>query len=257
MGGLRIVTPRIAYGDHLEPFIATFCEQHPQVVLDITINDAIVDIVAERYDLGIRLGEFLEEGVVAFPTGGPIRQLAAASPGYLARHGTPRHPKDLHQHRCINWRQPGSTTAYRWEFAKGKKQLAVAVNGPLILNDRAAAAAAAVQGIGIAFWAEHRLRTWFASGQLVPLLQDWSPSFPGFFGYYRKGRQPNPVLKAFVDSLKKKTATESDRSMKLLARKPVKRKSGEPQGIVKPQVRAEHLRRRRVAPWEASRTPFG
>ena len=117
-GTLRIVTPRIAYVDHMQPILADFQQAYPEVVLDITISDSITDIVAHGYDLGIRLGELLEDEVVAVRLGGQLRQIAVASPEYLARHGVPTQPEDLHRHICINWRQDGSLTLYRWEFEK-------------------------------------------------------------------------------------------------------------------------------------------
>ena len=187
-GTLRIVIPRIAFVDHLQPVLAGFHSAYPDVTLDITISDSLTDIVAHGYDLGIRLGELLEEEVAAVRLGGPLRQLAVASPAYLAAHGFPTRPEQLHRHVCINWRQDGSPTPYQWEFEKDGQQLTVSVKGALILNDRQLAVEAAVQGLGIAFWAEHRVRPFLASGELIALLEDWSPTFPGFFAYYRKQR---------------------------------------------------------------------
>lgn len=201
-GTLRIVTPRIAYVDHLEPILADFHSAYPEIVLDISISDSVTDIVAHGFDLGIRLGELLEEEVVAVRLGGTIRQLAVASPGYLAKHGTPTRPEELQRHTCINWRQDGSPTLYRWEFEKDGQELSVAVRGILTLNNRELAVAAAVQGLGIAFWAEHRVRPFVASGKLVALLEDWSPNFPGFFAYYRKQRFLPPSLKVLLDTLR-------------------------------------------------------
>ncbi len=202
-GTLRVVTPRIAYVDHLAPVLPRFHKAYPAVELDIKVNDSITDIVAQGYDLGIRLGEFLEEEVVAVRLGRPLRQLAVASPAYLAAHGIPTRPEELHAHTCINWRQDGSLALYQWEFEKDGHQVSVAVKGALTLNDRELAVAAAVQGVGVAFWAEHRLRPFLDSGKLVAFLQDWSPSFPGFFAYYRKQRFLPLSLKALIDLLKK------------------------------------------------------
>ena len=201
-GTLRIVTPRIAYVDHLQPILAGFHRTYPEIVLDITISDSITNIVAHGYDLGIRLGELLEEEVVAVRLGGQLRQLAVASPDYLARHGVPLRPEDLHRHTCINWRQDGSPALYRWEFEKDGQELSVAVKGALILNDRELAVTAALQGLGIAFWAEHRLRPLVASGKLVALLENWCEHFPGFFAYVRKQRFMPPSLKVLLDTLR-------------------------------------------------------
>ena len=203
-GTLRIVTPRIAYVDHVQPVLAAFHEICSQVTLDITISDSITDIVALGYDLGIRLGELLEQEVVALRLGDPIRQLAVASPTYLAKCGIPTRPEDLHHHNCINWRQDGSPLFYHWEFEKDGQHLAIAVKGTLTLNDRELAVAAAAQGLGIAFWAEHRLKLFLSTGKLVPMLEDWSPTFPGFFAYYRKQRFMPRSLKLLLDTLKGK-----------------------------------------------------
>ncbi len=201
-GTIRIVTPRIAYVDHLQPILADFHETCPEVTLDITVSDSITDIVALGYDLGIRLGELLEQEVVAVRLGDSIRQLAVASPGYLAKRGTPTRPEDLHRHTCINWRQDGSPALYHWEFEKDGQQLAVAVKGALTLNDRELAVSAAAKGLGIAFWAEHRLLPFLATGELVCMLEDWSPTFPGFFAYYRKQRFMPRSLKLLLDMLR-------------------------------------------------------
>jgi DNA-binding transcriptional LysR family regulator len=201
-GRLRIVTPRLPFIDHLGPLLDRFHVEYPDVMLDITVDDAITDIAARGYDLGVRLGELLEQDVVAFKMGGKLRQIAVASPEYVVRHGKPKHPRDLHAHKCISWRQAGSITPYSWEFQKGKEVLAISVNGPLILNDRSLTLLPAVQGVGIAFWVEHRVRSFIEAGTLVPLLEDWSPSFPGFFAYYRKQTVMPTALRVFVDFLK-------------------------------------------------------
>ena len=111
--------------------------------------------MAHGYDIGIRLVELLEGEVVAVRLSDPLRQLAVATPAYLAKHGIPAHPEELHRHTCINWRQDGSSALYRWELEKNGHKLTVTVKGAMILNDRELAVAAAVQDLGIAFWAEH------------------------------------------------------------------------------------------------------
>ena len=201
-GTVRILTPRIAFTTYLEPLLGRFAAAYPEIVLDITVDGAARNLIADGYDLGIRLGEFLADDVVAFKLGGRQRQFPAASPAYLARHGTPTHPRDLATHRCINWRQDGEVGLYRWEFEKDGEKLAVAVTGPLILNDRALMLQAAVDGVGITMWADYRLRPLIDSGRLVALLEDWSPSYPGFFAYYPKQRHMPLALRTVVDFLK-------------------------------------------------------
>ena len=126
--------------------LAAFHKAYPEVGLDIMISDSITDIVVHGYDLGIRLGELLEEEVVALRLGGPLRQLAVDSPAYLTQYGTPTRPEDLHRHSCINWRQDGSPTLYRLGFREGWPAAQRMVKGTLTVNDRELAVAAAAQG---------------------------------------------------------------------------------------------------------------
>ncbi|OKO71473.1 LysR family transcriptional regulator [Bradyrhizobium sp. AS23.2] len=202
-GTLRVHLPSVAAAAYLEPVLGRFHAAYPDIVLDVTISGSVTDIVEAGYDVGARLGEFLEADMVAVKLGGEQRQLAVASPAYIKRHGRPNTPADLLTHRCINWRQPGSTGVYRWEFVKDGRWFAVAVNGPLVVSDRNMAIAAAVQGVGIAFWAEELLRPLIKAGRLVPLLEEWCGSFPGWYVYYPKQRHVPPTVRAFVDFLQR------------------------------------------------------
>lgn len=201
-GVLRVHMPSVAAATYLEPLLGRFHEAWPDIVLDVTIDDAAVDIVEAGYDVSARLGEFLESDMVAVALGGTQRQLAVASPDYLARYGSPSAPADLLQHRCINWRRPGSAGPYAWEFARGGEWFSVVVNGPLVVSSRDMAIAAAVQGVGIAFWAEDLVRPLIDAGKLVSLLDDWCAAFPGWFLCYQKQRHTAPTVRAFVDFLR-------------------------------------------------------
>ena len=201
-GVLRVHMPSVAAATYLEPLLGHFHEAWPDIVLDVTIDDAAVDIVEAGYDVSARLGEFLEADMVAVALGGTQRQLAVASPDYLARYGSPSAPADLLQHRCINWRRPGSAGPYAWEFARGGEWFSVVVNGPLVVSSRDMAIAAAVQGVGIAFWAEDLVRPLIDAGKLVSLLDDWCAAFPGWFLCYQKQRHTAPTVRAFVDFLR-------------------------------------------------------
>jgi DNA-binding transcriptional LysR family regulator len=201
-GVVRMVVPRVAYADLIEPMLPRFHAAYPDITLDLDLNDAFADIVGEGYDLGLRLGEYVNPETVAFAIGPSLRQIAVASPSYLAVHGTPEHPRELTGHMCISWRQNPNAAPYAWEFGKGAEQISVSVQGPLIFNDRHAAARAAVDGLGIALWVDHRLHDWIERGDLVPLLADWSPHYPGFFVYYYRDRHISAATRAVIAFLR-------------------------------------------------------
>ncbi|WP_448101443.1 LysR family transcriptional regulator [Luteibacter jiangsuensis] len=201
-GSLRVLVPRQAYNDWIAPMLRAFSLDYPNVTLDITVDDRQMDVTDAGYDVGVRLGELLDEDVVAFPLGGPLRQLVAATPEYFAKHGFPTHPRDLLNHTCIGWRQAGALSPYAWEFERGGRALAVTVSGPLILNDRSLCLEAALSGIGVVFWVQHRIRPYVATGQLQVALEDWSPRFPGFHVYYPRQRHASPALVAFIERLR-------------------------------------------------------
>ncbi|QND63703.1 LysR family transcriptional regulator [Mesorhizobium loti] len=201
-GILRVHMPSVAAATYLEPVLGRFYQTWPEIVLDVTIDDAAIDSVEAGYDVSARLGEFLEADMVAVPLGGAQRQLAVASPDYIARHGSPSAPADLLKHRCINWRRPGSAGLYAWEFARDGQWFSVAADGPLVVSSRDMAIAAAVQGVGIAFWAEELVRPLIDAGKLVSLLDAWCATFPGWFLCYHKQRHTPPAVRAFVDFLR-------------------------------------------------------
>lgn len=202
-GRVRVHSSRFAGELHILPILARFAEEHPDVVLDVSLDDAVVDIVAEGYDVAIRIGEVIERDMIALALGAEMHQLAVATPTYLAAHGAPEHPHDLLRHRCIRWRWPGNAAPYHWEFwDKGWFQ--VAVEGPLILNDKQACIEAALQGIGIAFAAEPKVRAHIDAGRLVPLLEAWSAPFPGHYLCYPQQRHMAPALRAFIDAVRRR-----------------------------------------------------
>jgi DNA-binding transcriptional LysR family regulator len=202
-GTVRVIVPRVAYTDVIEPLLPAFHRSYPDVMLDIRIDERIANIVSDGYDVGVRLGEYLAKDTVAFPVGPRLRQIAVASPEYVARHGCPEHPHDLIHHTCINWRQSAQGPVYDWEFEKDGSRVTVSVRGPLILSDRDMAVRAARNGIGIALWVEHRLRPLIEAVELVPMLEDWSPGYPGFHAYYYRDQHMSPATRAFLDMLRK------------------------------------------------------
>ena len=206
-GTVRLHLPRLASTTFLEPALGRLRETYPDITLDVTIDDAVIDIVKAGFDVGVRLGELLENNMMAVKLGGSLRQVAVASPDYLALRGRPETPSDLLKHRCINWRQPGNNGFYNWEFEKDGQAVAVAVTGPLVVSHRDLAISAAVQGVGIALWEEGRVRPLIEEGKLIPLLEDWSPPFPGWHLYYPKQRYTPATVRALVEFLR--TATTS------------------------------------------------
>lgn len=172
-------------------------------MLDVRIDDAVIDITAGGFDAGLRLGELLDQDVIAVRLGSDLRQVAVASPDYLARHGVPQAPRDLAGHRCLAFRWPGRDAIYDWEFAEaGGGWFSLAVTGPLVLSEQRATVEAAVEGIGIAFWAESAVRPLVDAGRLVVLLERWAAPFPGFSLYYPRQRQRSAALRALVEHLR-------------------------------------------------------
>jgi len=201
-GTLRINTLGMAARKIIAPRLGRFHRAHPDVVLDIVIDDSLSDIVAGRFDAGIRVGERLEKDMAAVRLTPDVEMLALASPDYLARRGEPRTPADLHRHACINWRFPGSGRIYRWEFERKGKKVEMAVGGPLIANHQDVVVEAALQGLGILYaYDDDRVSDAFARGRLKRVLAGWSLTSPGLYLYYSNRRHPQPALRAFIDCL--------------------------------------------------------
>jgi len=201
-GTLRINTLGMAAKKVIAPRLGRFHREHPDVVLDIVIDDTISDIVAGRFDAGIRVGERLEKDMIAVRLTPDVPMLAVASPDYLAKHGEPKVPTDLHRHACINWRFPGSGAIYRWPLTKKGKTVELSVDGPLISNLQDVVLEGALQSLGILYaYDDDRIHESIAAGRLKRVLADWSPTLPGLFLYYPSRRHPQPALRAFVDCL--------------------------------------------------------
>ncbi|MCR4267830.1 LysR family transcriptional regulator [Nitratireductor sp. ZSWI3] len=198
-GLLRINTTRMAAMHYLAPMIGPFLNAYPEITFDIVVDDKLVDIVATRFDAGIRLGEKVERDMIAVRIGGELRQVAVAAPSYIERFGAPTTPHDLRHHRCINFRWPTDFSLYRWEFERDGEELEVAVDGPLVVNEPEMVTSAVLDGVGIAYLFTHQVEPLIATGRLMHLLKEWSPAFPGFYLYYPSRRQMAPALRAFLD----------------------------------------------------------
>lgn len=194
----------------IAPILRDFIRTYPRIVLDLTIDDKVIDLVAEGYDAGIRIGEVIERDMLMMRLGGEIRQVAVASPEYIMEHGVPATPRDLFSHQCIRWRWPGQQSPYAWEFHEDGRWFAVAVDGPVIASSRNFILEAALAGVGIAFLKEGSVRPYLADGRLVALLEAWSAPFPGFYLCYPKQRQMAPALGALVHALQPRVPGTQD-----------------------------------------------
>lgn len=202
-GQLNLAVSSIAESFLSGTLLARFTHDNPEVKLHVTVTDEEFDIVAEGYDAGVRLGEVIAQDMIAVPVSGNLRQLAVASPAYLAEFGHPAHPRDLANHRCIGWRSGLQVAPYRWEFAENGKEFSVAVADTITTTDMALMVKLAIAGAGITFGMEDSFEAPLCRGELVPVLEAYCPSFQGFYLYYPSRRNMAPKLRALIDHLKR------------------------------------------------------
>jgi DNA-binding transcriptional LysR family regulator len=201
-GMIRITTSAHAAKTILEPALIPLLATYPDIKVELSADAGFVDIVAKRFDAGVRLGETVAQDMVAVRIGPDMRMAAAASPAYLARHGAPLVPHDLGQHNCINLRFPTYGGLYAWEFEKDGRALNVRVDGQLIVNDTMVALQAAMDGLGIAYITEDQVLPLIAQGRLVRVLEDWCPPFPGYHLYYPSRRQHTSAFAVLIEALR-------------------------------------------------------
>ena len=201
-GTVRITISDHAYETLVWPKLRPVLADYPDIHLEFSIDNGLRNIVEERFDAGVRLGEHLEKDMVAVRIGPDWRLVAVASPGYLARRAAPQTPQDLIHHNCINHRQGRSGGLYSWEFAKDGRDLRVKVEGQLTYSSSIPMLDAAIAGLGIAYVPENLATDAVASGRLVQLLDDWSPSFSGYHLSYPSRRQMSPAFAIIVDALR-------------------------------------------------------
>ncbi len=195
-GTLRISAPPLASRSRLASLIIDYVGRYPDMHVDLVTDGRMVDIVAEGFDLGVRVASLVPSDMIALPLEEAQRFAVVASPGYLAAHTHPLVPADLLQHRCIRVRLPDGAL-YRWHFERGPDTVQIDVNGPLTLDESAVARAAVLAGTGIGFFFEQDVLPDIAGGRLVRLLDDWTPPFPGLCLYYPNRRHPSAGLAAF------------------------------------------------------------
>ncbi len=201
-GLLRLAVSSIAERFLSGPLLASFMDAHRGVQVDVFVTDDEFDIVAEGYDAGVRLGEVIEQDMIAVPVSGEQRQLVVASPSYISRFGAPTHPHELAQHRCIGWRPSPRAAPYRWEFGEDGREYDVAVDPEMATNDMSLMISTACAGGGLTFGMEETFRPYLQCGELVPLLEDFCPPFAGFFLYFADRRNIAPKLRALIDHVR-------------------------------------------------------
>jgi DNA-binding transcriptional LysR family regulator len=201
-GSIRITTAEHAAQTILLPVLSRLLPGYPDIHVEIVIDYGLTDVVAERFDAGIRLGEQVAKDMVAVRIGPPMRMAVVGSPGYFDDRRLPKVPQDLAVHRCINLRLPTAGGLYAWEFAKGARDLKVRVDGQLTVNNIPMALRAARDGIGVAYLPDDLVRADLNAGRLVRALADWCPPFPGYHLYYPSRRQPKPAFALLVEALR-------------------------------------------------------
>lgn len=200
-------TVRITAGDHairsvLWPKLQKLLPNYPDIKLEIAIDYGLTDIVAERYDAGVRWGEQVAKDMIAVRIGPDIRFAVVGAKSYFAKRAVPRTPQDLIDHNCINLRLPTYGGTYAWEFEKGGRELNVHVEGQLVFNSIFQVLDAAVAGLGVAFVPEDIAQPYLAKGRLRRVLEEWCPPWSGYHLYYPHRRQSSPALAALVDALR-------------------------------------------------------
>lgn len=201
-GHIRLTLSDHAYQSVVWPKLKPALRAYPDIKVEFSLDAGFRNIVEEGFDAGIRLGESVEKDMIAVRIGPDWRLVAVGSPGYFELHPPPEHPKDLIKHTCINNRQEKTGKLYAWEFASGGPELHIKVDGQLTYNTTYAMIDAAVSGFGIAYVPENIVADQIASGELVVVLDDWSPKFEGYYIYYPSKRQNSAAFKVVVDALK-------------------------------------------------------
>lgn len=200
-GTIRITAGRHAATSCLWPALRRFLPKHPDVQVEVSVDAGLTDIVAGRFDAGIRIGEQIEKDMIAVRISPPLRSIIVGAPSYFKKHPPPRRPQDLADHDCINYRFATAGSLYVWEFEKGGRPMKVRVNGRLIFNDAEMIIEAVLAGHGLANVFEEQVKSHIAAGRLRTVLSEWSPPYPGYYLYYPSRRQ-TPALKALIEALR-------------------------------------------------------
>jgi DNA-binding transcriptional LysR family regulator len=200
-------TIRITSGEHaaetlLWPALAKLLPRYPDINIELIVDYGLTDIVAERYDAGVRLGEQVAKDMIAVRIGPDLRMAVVGAPAYFAQRGRPKTPRELTSHDCINIRLPTYGGLYAWEFEKRGRELKVRVDGQLVFNTSALRLSAVRAGLGLAYLPEDQVRSEITDGRLIRVLDDWCPPFSGYHLYYPSRRQMTPAFAVLVEALR-------------------------------------------------------
>ncbi|SMB40440.1 putative transcriptional regulator [Serratia proteamaculans] len=201
-GNIRITAGEHAVDSVLWPVLKSFLADYPDINVEITVDNTLTDIVAGRFDAGIRLGEQVAKDMIAVRIAPDMRMIPIASPAYFEQNGTPDTPQELQNHRCINMRLPTMGGLYAWEFEKDGREIKARVEGQLTFNSLRQRIDAALLGFGIAFVPEDAVTQELTDGRLVQVLDEWCPRFPGYYLYYPSRRQHTTAFALFVEALR-------------------------------------------------------
>ncbi|PZU49279.1 MAG: LysR family transcriptional regulator [Sphingomonas sp.] len=201
-GTIRITASEHAANTVLWPALTNFLQRYPDVHIDLSTDSRLTDIVADRFDAGVRLGEALAKDMIAVRIGPDLRMAIVGSPSYFETRPVPHGPQDLAQHDCINLRMLSSGALYAWELEKEGREVRVRVEGRLVFNSVPQIVHAALAGLGLGFVMYDHVEAYIAAGRLVHVMEDWSPPFPGYHLYYPSRRQPSAAFKLLVETLR-------------------------------------------------------
>lgn len=201
-GDIRLSVSEHAARSVLWPKLKPFLRAHPEINIEVMVDNGFVNIVEGRFDAGVRLGESVEKDMIAVRIGPAMRMAIVASPDYFATQSLPRVPNDLQHHRCINMRMPTAGGLYHWEFEKAGKSLRVRVEGQLTFNLLTERIDAALSGFGIACIPEDRVQAYVNAGELIRVLEDWCPAFSGYYLYYPSRKQHRPAFALMIEALR-------------------------------------------------------
>lgn len=201
-GVVRINAPHLAITSVLAPIIGRFIRDYPRVTLQVMTDEGTIDIVRHGFDAGIRLGELIDADMIAVRISPQFTTAIVGSPDYFSHFPAPEHPRDLLQHRCIGCRSGPDGSLYRWEFEKDGEALSLAVEGPLDTDHLDLMVSAALDGVGVWHGVESVVASDLAAGRLVRVLEDWSPTYPGFFLYYPAGAPVSSGLRAMIELIR-------------------------------------------------------